>query len=187
MKLLAAKNILITGRPGSGKSTLINRLITFCHQENQPLGGISTPEIRVSGKREGFWIINLISGEKGRMATRGANVPPFVGRYSVDLEVIDRIGVRAIQQAIKNDISVIFIDEIGKMELLSSKFCEIIEQALATQRVIGTIGRFKHPFISKIQSRDDTEVLAIENNFSTLLKDLQEILKKSFVKTELGS
>ncbi len=50
---MKAKNILITGPPRSGKSTLIEKLV---RRIGRPATGFFTREIREGGKRVGFSI-----------------------------------------------------------------------------------------------------------------------------------
>jgi nucleoside-triphosphatase len=59
------KNILITGPPGIGKTTVIKKLA----EELRPFGpaGFYTAEIRVKGIRKGFELIGL-DGRKGLLS-----------------------------------------------------------------------------------------------------------------------
>ena len=59
------KHLLITGRPGVGKTTLIKRLIPAL----PPAGGFYTEEIRSCGERVGFKIVTL-AGEEGILAQK---------------------------------------------------------------------------------------------------------------------
>src|SRR5215831_12150634 len=80
--------ILITGSPGSGKSTLMAKLIEDIH--TRKIAGLSTPEIRRNGIRAGFKMIDLASGEEEILAsTSGAG--PSVGKYHVNVAGIDDI------------------------------------------------------------------------------------------------
>src|SRR5215471_12494383 len=80
--------ILITGSPGSGKSTLMARLIQDIHAKN--IAGLSTPEIRHNGIRSGFKMIDLASGEETILAsTLGSG--PTVGKYHVNTAAVDEM------------------------------------------------------------------------------------------------
>src|SRR6266480_93311 len=50
------RKVLLTGRPGCGKTTLIKRVV---NELAQPAGGFYTEEIRERGERVGFKIITL--------------------------------------------------------------------------------------------------------------------------------
>ncbi len=50
------RKVLLTGRPGCGKTTLIKRVV---NELAVPAGGFYTEEIRERGERVGFKIITL--------------------------------------------------------------------------------------------------------------------------------
>lgn len=58
------KNIFVTGPPGCGKSTLIEKAVA---QIKNPATGFFTREIRKQGRRTGFSITNL-HGKHGVLA-----------------------------------------------------------------------------------------------------------------------
>ena len=69
--------ILLTGRPGSGKTTLIWRVLA---RLTKPAGGFYTQEIRESGRRVGFEIITL-DGERDTLAHVNINSEHRISKY----------------------------------------------------------------------------------------------------------
>jgi len=129
--------ILITGNPGSGKSTLMAAII----EDIQPhqIAGLSTPEIRHGGSRLGFKMIDLATGDERILASTSGK-GPTVGKYHVDLPAVDQM-VTVIHASIPT-ADFIFIDEIGKMELLSKTFEQFVEQAFSLDKpVIAVVHR----------------------------------------------
>src|SRR5262249_29674113 len=118
--------ILITGNPGSGKSTLMARLIEDIGESH--IAGLSTPEIRRRNVRIGFKMIDLATGEEEILAATSCK-GPTVGKYHVDVESIDRI-VAKIETSLPS-ARFIFIDEIGKMELFSERFKEFVDRVFS--------------------------------------------------------
>ena len=165
-------NVLVTGWPGIGKTTLIKVLI---ETSSLSKGGFYTEEVRQKGQRVGFSLTTL-DGKRSLMAHLKIKSPYRVGRYGVDIDTFEAIGVQSIRKAISiNDL--IIIDEIGRMELFSREFREVVLEALKTGRVVATIKKGRGPFIDEIKSRKDVRVLEVNlENRETLLSKLAKIV-----------
>lgn len=152
-----SKNILLTGRPGIGKTTIIQRIVTNL---SVPAGGFYTQEIREGGTRMGFRIISL-DGREGLLAHKQKKSSFRVGPYGVNIEDIEGIGVRALEEALENS-GCIVIDEIGSMELFSEAFQQCVLRCLdAPTPVLGTIQKKKTPFLNSIRSRQDVNLIEV--------------------------
>lgn len=173
MLKIMSKAVLLTGRPGVGKTTLVRRVI---ERLGRPAGGFHTRELREDGRRVGFEIVTL----EGRTATLShvdIESRHRVSKYGVDVAALDRVGVPAIREAVAEDALVV-IDEIGKMELFSNTFKRATLDALASQSpVLGTVTRGRHPWAIKIKQRNDVEVLEVTvGNRDWLVEELVERL-----------
>jgi nucleoside-triphosphatase len=168
-------NYLLTGHPGVGKTTIIKKVI---EKLKLPAGGFYTEEIREDNMRTGFAVAAL-SGFKGVLAHRNFRSRYKVGKYGVGVHTLNKIGVKEIQMCLM-ERKMIIIDEIGKMELLSPQFQEVVEKALnADNPVLGTITLARHPFVQKIKARDDVEIIEVtKENRDKVLKGLTKELKK---------
>ena len=87
---------LLTGTPGSGKTTAIRKIVSRLSCE---VGGFYTEEIRESGRRTGFRLITL-DGRQGVLAHVDIRRAPHISKYGVDLAVLDSIGVDCLMPAI---------------------------------------------------------------------------------------
>ena len=151
------KNILLTGKPGIGKTTAIKRIVERLDSQN--LNGFWSREIREKKKRIGF-SIETLSGERGILAHVNQKVGPKVSKYRVNVEDIESIIIPELQRA--RDLGqFIIIDEIAKMELFSRKFVDEVLRCLDTRRVIGTIQERHHPVLDRIRSRDDVRIIEL--------------------------
>ena len=152
--------LMITGRPGVGKTTLIKRLI---NRLGQKAGGFFTEEIREEGRRVGFAIADTWSN-RGILAHLSREVVPQgprVGKYTVNVADIERIAVAALRRAARES-RVVVCDEIAKMELFCPAFAAAVEECLNTPvAFVGTLQQSQHPFILKIRGRKDVEVLVL--------------------------
>lgn len=141
MNRRGAKGYFLTGNPGVGKSTIFNLIVGELRRLGCRVGGISAPEVRVGGRRVGFKILDIETGEEAWLARAGYPSPVRVGRYGVLVEEAERLGARAIRKALE-EADVIGIDEIGPMELLVPGLREAIIQALTYDKpVIGVVHR----------------------------------------------
>ncbi len=153
---MEAKNILLTGPPRCGKTTLIEKLV---QQINRPARGFFTREIKEKGRRVGFSIITL-DGQETILAHENFKSPIRVGKYGVDLEQFEKITIPAIWPAVAEDI--LIIDEIGKMECYSSLFREVLWKILeAPNWLIATIAWKGTHFIEKIKKRNDITLVQV--------------------------
>lgn len=105
-------------------------------------GGILTREVRVGGRRIGFDIVDV--GERGTvpLARESSEPGPRVGRYRVFVENLDGFASRVVEEAV-NCCQVLIVDEIGPMELLSSRFRDVLRGVFKhAKRAIITIHYF---------------------------------------------
>jgi nucleoside-triphosphatase len=159
---IKTKNVFISGLPCVGKTTLIKET---CLPYLDKVGGFYTEQIIENGKREGF-VIKTFSNEQRLFAKKGLKSPYKVNKYGVDIEALEEIGIKAIQEAIDNN-KIIIIDEIGTMELFSEKFRQILFVALNSKnKVLATIRHKSQPFTDEIKKYQDTTVIILtRDNF----------------------
>ena len=169
--MIWVKNILITGRPRCGKTTMIVRMIGYLNSA----GGFFTQELLSGNQRIGFRIVTL-EGEIGILAKRGFRSIFRLGRYGINLRDLDDVGVAAIEKALENK-EVVIIDEIGKMELFSQRFRRVVLRALdSNRRVLGTIQQSEDPFLRRIRLRRDTAILELRlDNQEAVFRHLREV------------
>ena len=162
---LMSINILVTGPPRCGKSTLIERVVA---KIQKPMTGFFTREMREKGKRVGFSITTL-DGKQGVLAHQEIKSRFRVGKYGVNLEHIDHVAVPSMIPARAEEIVV--IDEIGKMECFSPLFRETLVKVLDSENsVIGSIAIKGDKFIQKLKEREDVLLVHVtEKNREELI------------------
>lgn len=135
------RRFLLTGMPGSGKSTVVRRCVERLRAGGLTVGGISTPEVRRGGRRVAFEVVDLATGRRGLMASVDIRSPHRVGRYGVDVEGFEAVALPALRYA-EESCDVICIDEIGRMELYSKAFEEVVMRILeGVKPVIAVVHR----------------------------------------------
>ena len=168
-------NILITGKPGVGKTTLIIKLI---EELDLNAGGFYTQEMRLGGRRVGFKIITL-DGKESILAHIDIKSPYRVSKYGVNLEGLEKVGVESIWRALEKN-KIIVIDEIGKMELFSPRFKEAVNSALNSDKItIATILLAPNPYTDKIKRRQDVKLFYLtQENREKVKEEIKDILQQ---------
>lgn len=156
--LAAAKPVyLLTGRPGTGKTSLIKEAISGMKGR---AGGFYTEEIRHQGIRQGFRLVTL-DGDTAVLAHVDVKSQHHVSRYGVDISSLERVGVTALLRAAANR-ELIVVDEIGKMELFSPRFREAVQQIIdQKKRVLGVIMLAPHPWADAIKRQPQVNIIEV--------------------------
>ena len=165
---------LLTGRPGTGKTSLIKQAIA---ETGSKAGGFYTEEIRVQGARQGFRLVTL-DGQSTILAHVDIRSPYRVSKYGVDVEGLERVGVSSLQRATRQ-CDLVVIDEIGKMELFSANFREAVLQAIDSgKRVLGTIMLSPNPWADAIKVKSQVSLITVTRaNHPQILSELLHWLK----------
>jgi nucleoside-triphosphatase len=165
-------NILVTGPPGCGKSTVIENVV---RNLARPATGFFTREIRQQSVRKGFEVVTL-DGKRGMLAHVSLEGPFRVGKYCVTLEGLERIAIPSMIPTTPDEIVV--IDEIGKMECLSKLFRETLIRVLdAANPVLGSIAAKGDAFIEAIKVRQDVLMLEVSReNAHSLAQEAAKML-----------
>ena len=119
-------------------------------------------ELRETGVRVGFEIVDLKTGRAGWLAHVNQPIGPPISKYRVNMNDLNMIGVAAILKAVE-DLDVIVVDEIGPMELFSTQFKEAVRRGMESEKpMIGTIHlRARDPLIDNIKTQEEAMILEV--------------------------
>lgn len=149
--------LLVEGRPGVGKTTLVKRVVASLQQAGLGVCGFTTGEIRIAGRRVGFEV-EPIGGHTRVLAHVDLPGPPRVGRYGVDLAAFESAALPSLQEPGQ----VVVIDELGKMEVASTRFVDAMHDLLASDRsVLASVHAHRHPVTDRIKQDPGVEKLLI--------------------------
>lgn len=139
--------ILLIGQPKSGKTTMLAKLLERVSSKR----GLVTQEVRENDERIGFDLVDS-HGNTAPLARTDKQTPYPVGRYFVDVKALNgfikplfAFGAREL----------LYIDEIGQMQLYSSRFKSLVNKYLeADNDFLGTITSvYNDEFVESIKSR----------------------------------
>jgi nucleoside-triphosphatase len=176
-------SVFITGPPGIGKTTVIKRVMAILEEAGFRAGGIYCPEIRSGGRRLGFEVIDILTGNRGILSHVLQRSGPRIGKYRVNLDDLSRIGVHALNKAM-TEADYIVIDEVGPMELQGRDFQLAVLQALESDKpVLGILHwKMQHPIIQRIKAKNNVNIYEVtrENRDSihnVLINEIQRTVK----------
>jgi nucleoside-triphosphatase len=148
------RHLLLTGVPGVGKTTIVRRVVETLR--GRPMRGFLTDEIRQGGRRTGFRI-TTIDGESATLAAVDHPSPHRVGRYGVDVNVVDRIVTSALQPTDPDEL--VIIDEIGKMECFSEPFQAAVRRLLDSRHtLLATVALHGGGLIAEVKRHPEVEL-----------------------------
>jgi nucleoside-triphosphatase len=151
-----ARHLLLTGRPGVGKTTVLRGLAD--RLEGWRLAGFYTEEVRRRGRRVGFRAVTL-DGAACVMA-HVDHPGPRVSAYGVDVAVVDALAEAALAR--DHRVDAYLVDEIGKMECHSVRFVARMRALLdARIPVVATVALRGAGFVAEAKARPDVEVWTV--------------------------
>jgi nucleoside-triphosphatase len=153
-----SKNLLLTGPPGCGKTTVLERVAT--HLGELRLAGFLTLELREDGQRAGFEAVGL-GGHRAILAHVRFRTSVSVGRYGVEpnrlIPLIEEELIRPL-----GTVDAFLIDEIGMMECHCPQFVATMRNLLdGPIPVLATIALRGGGFIAEVKQRRDVQIVEV--------------------------
>ena len=164
------KNLLLTGPPGCGKTTVMRCLVE--RLDDLRLAGFFTQEIREQGQRVGFAAVSL-SGRRALLAHVRSRSRQRVGRYGVEPEHLAPLVQEELVGA--GEVDVYLIDEVGKMELFCPAFVEVVPRLLdGAVPIVLTVAQKGQGLIGQVKARPDVRLVTVtEANRDGLPEELE--------------
>ncbi len=173
-----AKNFLVTGAPGSGKSSVVRETVEILEKMGLSVGGLYCPEVRLGGERVGFKMVDVATGEERVLANVRQPSGPMVGKYVVNVNNVNEMAELAIGRALEK-ADVVVIDEIAPMEINSDVFKRLVKKALDSQKpVLAAVHkRASGGFIGDVKSRRDVRLFEVTSaNRGILPAEISKII-----------
>jgi len=120
--------VLLTGPTGSGKTTLATALVEYLREQGVTVAGILAPGLLHEGRRTGFDIVDLATGERAPLAREqhegGASHVRW-SRFAFSAEGL-ALGNRALAVNAAG-AELVVVDEVGPLELAGSGWAPALD------------------------------------------------------------
>lgn len=174
--------IILTGETGAGKTTACAKLLRQCLKEGISCGGILQPAIFQDSAKVGSLIMSVADGETELFVyirEKAQFEGEQVGKY-----VISERGLGFAAQALDSSTAcdVVFVDEVGPLELRGRGLMQSVEKIMASEKTLVFVVRKKilAEFKKKFSKKKFRVIkLTRENRNNTPEKMLALIKKKS--------
>lgn len=155
-------SFFVTGASGLGKTTVVLKVIDALKMRKYSVGGMISKEVREEGERVGFEIVDLASGRTGWLAHIERESGPRIGRYRVDSEDLEEVGVKSLLNALGSS-DVVVCDEVGPMELTSERFREAVDKIVhSSTPVLGTLHqKYASDLIPELRDAEDLHIFRL--------------------------
>jgi len=150
--------IVVTGKIGIGKTTVCEKVIHMAKSLGYSCGGILTPK-----SKEGIIIVDIKTGEREVLASiNNIYQGPHTGKYFFNPEGIE-FGTKALDRGISSDI--LFVDEMGYLELEGKGFIRILE-IIKAGKVKNSILVIRQELLKAFSARLGSKVSIIETTIN---------------------
>lgn len=150
-----------------GKTTVALGLLAILKDAGFPVRGFTTRELREGPKRVGF-VLETTEGRSGVLAHVRFPGPVRVGPYGVNISGFEAAVLPLLAARVPGEL--ILIDEIGRMELASAAFRDLVWEVLQGEGpVVATVHVHSHPLTDALKTLPGVEVIRVtEANRSQL-------------------
>jgi nucleoside-triphosphatase len=165
-------NYFISGPPKSGKTTLLRKLVQKMREKGLRIGGFLSPDEKSHGRRTGFFVEDIATGRVEMLAAEDIDGPK-VSKYHVNIKTFESLAVPALEGASKYDV--IIIDEIGRMEMKSMKFGDLLTQVLESD--VPVVAALNRDYIESYRSWGEVQMLTPSSRSRIYLDLLEKVMK----------
>ena len=124
-------NLIVTGQVQSGKTTWCTNYSQWLKGQKFIVGGVLCPEAKNNDIKIGYDVMDAQTGRSvmfGRFASEADFAGEPIGKYLISYEGLEFVE-RRIQEALENRCDMVFLDEVGHLELGGKGVIESVRTA----------------------------------------------------------
>ncbi|MEP7011294.1 MAG: nucleoside-triphosphatase [Acidobacteriota bacterium] len=171
---LSSKCLFLTGEPGVGKSTLLEKAV--CEIRNRSswfeVVGFFTREIRNGSERIGFETVTVDGQHIGQLALKTES-----GTYELNSATMKELVLPAIDKGLAHRRALLIVDEIGPIQLQNPEFQRLMRIAMedTSLSILGIVAAKGHSFLGYIHHHIRSRLISVtEINRDSLLEQIIE-------------
>ena len=181
-------NIMIIGDIGTGKTTLVHRLLS-CMDDERGIYGFRTEKVTNGDKYCDIGHVYLYPAVGEKMRSQDNCIADLTGNkhYIVHHQVFETLGVKLLSDIPEN--SLVIMDEIGFLESQAPQFCAKIMNIINSKyTVIGIMKPYPSPLLHQIRNRSDTVIHTLTvGNRDLIYETLRtQIIREDLYKNKVG-
>ncbi|MBI3549183.1 MAG: DUF2478 domain-containing protein [Elusimicrobia bacterium] len=144
---------LIVGEKVAGKTAFVERLARAVRERGDSAGGIAAPGLWEKDERQGFDVIDLSNGDREPLCRRDgpSEWTEAAGPYRFSPAGL-YFGLAAIARARQSEVDVLFIDEVGPLELQGGGWAPELER-IARERRKPTVLVVRESLVEAVRER----------------------------------
>lgn len=173
-------NFIITGKKHEGKTTYSYNLNNMLLGANISTGGFLSKGYFNNNVRSSFYLENLLNNEKILLAEYGSNGDFIYGGFGFYKDAFNK-AYEIYNQSINLKKEIIFIDEVGKWELLGGGFYNLLNKLPLYSHILLVCRTDFANDINNLFFNNSAYILNIEepikNSFNTIINKLKGNMK----------
>jgi nucleoside-triphosphatase len=118
--------VLLTGRPGSGKTTVCTRVVDIARKRGLTCCGVLTHQLRRGEESASLIVEDLSTREKRILARKREDMDGGEGVISCSF-IFDRDGIEFGKRALERGGDLLVIDEVGNLEINGEGFTNAMD------------------------------------------------------------
>jgi nucleoside-triphosphatase len=118
--------ILLTGRPGLGKTTVCSRVVEIARERGLTCCGLLTHQSRRGKETASLIVEDLSTGERRVLAKKRGSTDGGEGVISCSF-IFDRDSIEFGKRALEKDGDLLVIDEVGNLEIRGEGFTNAMD------------------------------------------------------------
>ncbi len=184
-KKLSKHIYIITGTIGQGKTTQSYKLIEILKLNSISVRGVYCPRIMEDGHTVGYDIVDIAENNRVPFLRIDDNSDyKKIGKYIINPDAL-QVGNEALVNALKCNVDVIVVDEVGKMELNNQGWSENIGELVNSQAIL--VFAIRNTFVDDVVKKWDLKNYSVFEVSDNIYQDVFAMIEKQISQRNLVS